>query len=95
MNKMVGGKQCTVLWHIDDLKISHLDAYVVNNLIDQIINKDGNYGHEGKVHDYLSMTIDYHENGKVKISMFDYICKMLDELPKDMSGTEGKPSVQD
>ncbi len=45
------------------------------------------------MHDCLGMTIDYHENGKVKISMFDYICKMLDELPKDMSGTAPIPVV--
>ena len=24
-NKMVNGKQCTILWHVDDLKISHVD----------------------------------------------------------------------
>jgi hypothetical protein len=75
MNKMVGGKQCTVLWHVDNLKMSHMDANVVNDLIDQI---DSKYGKErlitmlrGKVHDYLGMTIDYSESGKVKISIFD------------------------
>ena len=24
-NKTVNGKQCTILWHVDDLKISHVD----------------------------------------------------------------------
>ena len=24
-NKMINGKQCTILWHVDDLKISHVD----------------------------------------------------------------------
>ena len=23
VNKMIDGKQCTILWHVDDLKISH------------------------------------------------------------------------
>jgi hypothetical protein len=27
-NKMVNDKQCTILWHVDDLKISHADAEV-------------------------------------------------------------------
>jgi hypothetical protein len=22
-NKMIGGKQCTVIWHVDDIKVSH------------------------------------------------------------------------
>ena len=25
MNKMIDGKQCTILWHVDDIKISHVD----------------------------------------------------------------------
>jgi hypothetical protein len=27
-NKMIDGKQCTILWHADDLKISHVNAEV-------------------------------------------------------------------
>jgi hypothetical protein len=46
MNKMLGGKQCTVLWHIDNLKISHMDVSVVNDLIDLI---DNEYGKEGPI----------------------------------------------
>jgi hypothetical protein len=30
-NKMVNGKQLTVGWHVDDLKISHVDTTVVDN----------------------------------------------------------------
>ena len=28
-NKMVDGSQCTVAWHVDDLKVSHKDKAVV------------------------------------------------------------------
>ena len=28
-NKMANGKQLTVMWHMDDLKISHVDGKVV------------------------------------------------------------------
>lgn len=34
MNKMINNKQCTILWHVDDLKISHADADVVTEMID-------------------------------------------------------------
>jgi hypothetical protein len=27
-NKTINGKQCTILWHVDDLKISHEDPEV-------------------------------------------------------------------
>ena len=33
MNKMINSKQCTVLWHVDDLKISHVDPNVVTDVI--------------------------------------------------------------
>jgi hypothetical protein len=25
-NKLINGKQCTIVWHVDDLKVSHVDA---------------------------------------------------------------------
>ncbi len=32
-NKIINGKQCTILWHVDNLKISHVDAEVVSGII--------------------------------------------------------------
>jgi len=31
---MINGKQRTVLWHVDDFKISHMDKNVVTQLLD-------------------------------------------------------------
>jgi len=28
-NKIINGKQCTVLWHVNDLKVSHMDTKVM------------------------------------------------------------------
>ena len=28
-NKIVNGSQCTIVWHVDDLKVSHKDEGVV------------------------------------------------------------------
>jgi hypothetical protein len=33
-NKMVNGKQCAVPWHVDDLKIPHVDPAVFESLLD-------------------------------------------------------------
>jgi hypothetical protein len=35
-NKMIDGKQCTVLWHVDDLKISHVREDVNTDIIKRI-----------------------------------------------------------
>jgi hypothetical protein len=32
-NKVINGKQCTIVWHVDDLKISYVDADVANSVI--------------------------------------------------------------
>ena len=97
MNKMIDGKQCTILWHVDDLKISHMDPAVVTAMLELI---DTDYGtitpltvKRGQVHEYLGMTIDYSCEGKVKFTMIDYIDKFLQELPDDMRGHAATPAA--
>jgi hypothetical protein len=49
----------------------------------------------GKIHEYLGMTLDYSEPGKVKIGMMDYIDTMLEELPPDMQvGEAPTPALE-
>ena len=96
MNKEINGSQCTVLWHVDDLKISHVDDEVVTEVIDLLERQFGKEAPltktRGKVHEYLGMTIDYSVPGKVKFSMIDYIKNMLDALPKGMEGEAATPA---
>jgi len=33
-NKTIEGKLCTVLWHVDDIKISHVNKDVVSSVLD-------------------------------------------------------------
>jgi len=92
MNKVINGKQCTVLWHVDDIKVSHKDENVVTSVLKQINEV---YGKEapltvtrGKVHEYLGMTIDISKKGNVKFTMIDYIQEMLDEQPDNIDVSE-------
>ena len=72
-NKTINGKQCTIIWHVDDLKISHVEQKVVNDVIKKLEDKFGQESplvtSQGKTIDYLGMCIDYTIKGKVKISM--------------------------
>ena len=85
-NKIVNGKQFTILWHVDDLKCSHKEKEVVDRFIEWVRSKYEDpqitklKPSRGKVHDYLGMTLDFTQNGVVKISMKDYICKMINEF---------------
>ena len=47
----------------------------------------------GKVLEYLGIMIDYRKKGKVTFSMKDYINKLLEEVPYDMSGVAKTPVV--
>ena len=62
MNKIIDNKQCTIIWHFDDLKTSHVDPAVVSSVLADI---DAEYMDiskmtitRGKVHKHLGMTID-------------------------------------
>ena len=32
-NKVIGGRKCTILWHVDDIKESHVDSKVVSEVL--------------------------------------------------------------
>ena len=77
MNKVVAGCQCTILFHVDDLKISHKNPDVVTNIINKLEKHYSGlmpfFKSRGKVHDYLGMTFEYSKYGKVKITMYQFI----------------------
>jgi hypothetical protein len=78
-NKHIDGKQCTIVWHVDDLKISHVSKDVVEGIIARLNKKFGKESplttSRGKILEYLGLTLDYTEKGKVRISMYDYVKK--------------------
>ncbi len=47
----------------------------------------------GAVHEYLGMTVDYSQKGKVTFRMNDFIARLLEEAPDDMSGTAITPAA--
>jgi hypothetical protein len=95
-NKMVMQKQQTVRFHVDDLKSSHVDTRV-NDEFEKWLNKMyGTHGKvkstRGKVHDYLGMTFDYSQDGKVVIDMSDYIIAMIEDFPYKLKPTDVAPT---
>ena len=75
-NKMVHGHQMMILWHVNDVKLSHVDLKVNDSFINwlkreysQISNVKSS---RGKKHDYFGMTLDYSVEGEVKVDMINY-----------------------
>ena len=97
-NKQNNGQQCTLVWHVDDMKISHVNSKVVDNIIKTI---EQEFGKEapltipiGKIQNYLGMVLDFTNPGRVAIRMEDYIRNMLTELPEDMEGVATTPAAE-
>ena len=91
-NKMIGGKQLTVCWHVDDLKISCVDANKVTKMIQWMEPEYGEMnGSRGKIHDYLGMWLDYSIPGEVRIYVEEYLMGVLDDFPEDITETPETP----
>jgi hypothetical protein len=97
-NKTINGKQCTIVWNVDDLKISHRDSSVIDKIVESLNGEYEKVGkmtvRQGKTHDYLGMTLDFSEDGKFIISMENYLNAVLGDLRKDMSGTALLPAAE-
>ena len=85
--KMVNREQLTVLWHVDDLKSSHMDTKVYDKFMQWIRDTYGSIGEvtvtQGKVHEYLGMKLDYLVQGQVLIDMVDHMKSMIEGFPKE------------
>jgi hypothetical protein len=96
-NKTINGLQCTIAWHVDDLKISHADPEVVSTIIGKIASifriEAPLTVTRGKVHEYLGMNLDFSKESKVIVTMDTYIQGVLDEAPEDMSGIASSPAA--
>ena len=62
MNKISKDYKCTILWHVENMKISHVDPDIFSNILS---NVDAEYGNiakmtitQGKINKDLGGTID-------------------------------------
>ena len=96
VNKVINGSQFTITWHVDDLKMSHIDLRVLDAFVDNLNQGFGKESlvvvHKGSCHDYLGITLNYSSLGKVIVDMKQYIDKVLSETPPDIKGVAQTPS---
>ena len=79
MNNMIGGKQFIITWHVDNLKISHVNKELVDEMIEWT---KGLYGQDmriyiGKKHYYLVMMLNFSVRGQVTVPMVDYLKEVI------------------
>ena len=97
VNKMVRGRQLTVAWHVDNLKISHEEEDALDEFIGMMEEEFGEDTplsvSRGPIQQYLGMTLDFSEKGKVMVKMDDYVKTMLNDPPSSMDGKAATPAA--
>jgi hypothetical protein len=83
-NATINRKQMTITWHVNDLKVSHVDRFQIMKFAAYLATIYGNslMVHQGKVHDYLGMDLDFAMDGIAQVSMITYALKILTDFPK-------------
>jgi hypothetical protein len=94
-NKVINGEQMTVCWHVDDLKVSHMEPAKVTKFGDWLSKT---YGvsvdtHHGKVHNYLGVIFNFSEKGKVMVNMIEYIKTIINDFPEEIIVTRASPAA--
>ena len=81
--------ECTIGWYVDDLKPSHVETEVLEDILSKLQQKWGKEAPltvtRGKVHVYLGMTIDYSVDGQVTFKMLDFVDEIVKETPEDLT----------
>ena len=87
-NKLICGKQMTIRIHVDDVLSSHIDPKANDEFLKWLNDQYGTYGPvkatRGRVHEYLGMTFEF-GNGKVVISMLNYVKELLEDFDKKIA----------
>ena len=78
----VNREQMTIVWHVDDLKVSHKKAIEITKLAVYLNDiYPGLKVNRGKIHDYLGMNLDFSKYGNVNVSMIPYLLEVLRDFP--------------
>jgi len=76
-------KKMTITWHVDDLKISHMDKEVAGEVVEWFKSIYGNVRvSRGYHHDYLGMDIDFSYHKQLTVSMVNNLKRMIAEFPE-------------
>jgi hypothetical protein len=92
-NKTIDGSQCTILWYVDDTKISHVKASVTTAVILAIEQKFGKMTvTRGKEHVFLGMQIAIKDDGTVQVKMGDYVREAITDFGEVVTRSAATPA---
>jgi hypothetical protein len=92
---MINGKQMTKTWHVNDLKVSHVDPFQITKFAAYLaaIYGNGLVVHQGKIHNYLGMDLNFATDGIAQVSMITYTSKILADFPEPITTSCTTPAA--
>ena len=80
-NTTINGKRCTIIWYVDDIKVSHEDESVVKDIMNKIESKFGKLNTNlEKEQEYLGMSIKSNDDKVVSIHMKGYTKEVISKF---------------
>jgi hypothetical protein len=93
MNRMIQGSQCTIAWHVDDLKISHKSKNVVERMLKRLTDIYGDLSiTRGNKHTFVGMDLEFGK-GELQVSMKSYLEESIEAFPEEITGTVSSPAA--
>jgi hypothetical protein len=93
VNLTIEGKQCTILWYVNDNKISHGDEKVVTRIIEAIEDSFGKMVvTRGDSHVFLGMEIMFPGDGTVKTQMRDHLQENIEAFCGEITRKVATPA---
>jgi len=94
-NKLINGKQCTIVWYVDNNKISHVERQVVEDIIKKIEEHfPGLVVHKEEHLDFLGMNIKFPSDGTVCIKMRQYLDESISEYGEHIHSPVSSPATK-
>ena len=94
-NKVINGKQCTIVFYVDDNKISHVDPDVVSEVLEIL---KGHFGDltvtRGNKHNVLGMDLTFSEDKTIKIEMKKMLQETIDMVDDDLNENVSSPATR-
>ena len=92
-NKQIEGKQCTILWYVDDVKISHVNQQTVTDILKELEDVFETLTiKRGKEHTYVGMHFKIRDDKRVEISMQEYIKECVAAFKEPISAKANTPA---
>jgi hypothetical protein len=93
-NKDINGSQMTIVWHVNNLKLSHVSETVLDEEIMWLETIYGSLvGSKGNSHTYLGIDMHFNNN-KLQISVTGYLHEIVDGFPFEIMGkTASRPAA--